>query len=134
MSGNPPSHSSTSYEAAPTSPPVTLYNAENGMRFIAHGMRNTTTGEIVIFDSRNVQQWELDVATNQLWASLHTATRELTGQITQIHEDMNCILRLRKEEDLKRARRLNQTLLFCVLGVLGFLNGILLIWVLKHRG
>ncbi|KAF5592478.1 hypothetical protein FPANT_5401 [Fusarium pseudoanthophilum] len=133
MSGNPPTHSSSSYESAPISPPVTLYNAENGMRFIAHGMRNTTTGEIVIFDSRNVQQWELDVATNNLWASLHTATRELTGQITQIHEDMNGILRLRKE-DLKRARRRNQILLFCVLGVLGFLNGILLIWGLKHRG
>ncbi|KAF5637376.1 uncharacterized protein FTJAE_5791 [Fusarium tjaetaba] len=133
MSGHSPTHSSSPYETAPTSPPGTLYNAENGMRFIAHGMRNTTTGEIVIFDSRNVQQWELDVATNQLWASLHAATSELFGQITQIHEDMNGILRLRKE-DLKRARRRNQTLLFCVLGVLGFLNGIFLVWVLKHRG
>ncbi|PNP80458.1 hypothetical protein FNYG_06057 [Fusarium nygamai] len=130
------SPTSSSYQTPATSPSGILYNAENGIRFIAHGMRNTTTGEIVILDPRNVQQWELDVAlaitertTNQLEASLYTATRELDRQITQIHDDMNAILRLRKE-DLKRAqRRRNQTMF-----VFGVLAGILLFLVLKHRG
>ncbi|KAF5535875.1 hypothetical protein FMEXI_10607 [Fusarium mexicanum] len=129
------SPTSSSYYTPATSPSETLYNTDNRIRFAP---RSAITDDIVILDRRNVQKWQLDMAsaraegaTNQLEACIYTATRELDREITQIHSEMNAILSLRKE-DLKRAqRRHNQTLLFCVLVVL---VGVLGSWVLQHRG
>ncbi|KAF4493640.1 hypothetical protein FAGAP_10230 [Fusarium agapanthi] len=125
---------SSSHYTPATSPSETLYNTDNRIRFAP---RSAITDGIVILNRRNVQQWQLDMAlaraegaTNQLEACLYKATRELDREITQLHYEMDAILRLR-EEDLKRAHRRHNQTLFCVLDVLA---GILVSWVFKHGG
>ncbi|KAF5681594.1 hypothetical protein FDENT_8071 [Fusarium denticulatum] len=132
------SPTSSSYQTPATSPSEALYNTENRLRFVSHGMRNTTTGEVAFLDRHNVQQLQLDMAlsraeraTNRLETSLPATTGELDREIIELHRDMEAILRMRKE-DLRRAqRRRNQTLLFFVLVIL---VGVLGSWVLQHRG
>ncbi|KAF5626961.1 hypothetical protein F52700_8444 [Fusarium sp. NRRL 52700] len=132
------SPTSSAYKTPATSPSQTFFNTDNNLRFAPHVTGSATTENVVMVDTRTVQQWQLDMAlarvegtTNQLEARLFKATFELDREVTRLHYEMNTYLRLRKEDLKKAQRRHNQTLLLCVLFVL---LGMLMSCVFQHHG